>query len=309
MYLLIKKSKWKISVLFALAGQSVAFGQATETLKPIPSLTPPPPVLKGLLGAKEEYTAEMLQRFFKKEISLYQVTMDGKTKQPSLREEPLINWQNPERLSEQGSFFIWLDEGRPTMVASIFSYVYSGVTYRRHELISFCDKPMQVSFEGEPVWKPKAAETKGSVIADVGEPAATAPRRSTQMRAIARELNGRLLIQPPTILKLMTTPLLRYESEANGVIDGAIFSLAVVTDPEILVAIEARKGKEGMQWYVTPFRSHYSGLDLEYRGKTLWKAKDKPELMMTGPLQMPFAGEPFFVFTPKKRLPPAESLK
>jgi len=306
----IKKSGWKISVLIALACQASAFGrQETNSPKLIPTLPPARSVPLGLRDGKEEYSAEMLQRFFKKEIALYQVAIDGQAKPPVLREEPLMNWQNPERMANQGSFFIWLDEGRPAMVASIFTYVYNGVTQRRHELISFCDKPMQVSFDGDSVWKPKAAETAGWVITDVGEPATSAPRRLTQMRAIARELNGRLLIQPPSILRLISTPLLRYESETNGVIDGAIFSLAVVTDPEILVAIEARKGKQGMQWYVTPFRSHYSGLDLEYRGKALWKAEDKPELMMTGPLQMPFAGESFFVFTPKKRLPPAESLK
>ena len=307
MFVSIKNCRWNLALLLALACQATV--SARQAVKPLPAPATVQSNALGVRDAKGEYTAEKLQRFFKNEISLYKIAIDGKSKPPVLKEEPLINWQNPERQAEQGSFYIWLDEGRPAVVVSIFSYVYNEVTYRRHELISFCDKPMKASFDGDIVWKPIAAATTGTVVEDVGEPAAAAPRRLTQMRTIARELNGRLMLQPPTVLKLMTTPLLRYESEANGVIDGAIFSLAVVTDPEILLAIEARKGKDGVKWFVTPFRSHFAGLELEYRGKTLWRAEDKQDLANTGPMQLPYAAEPFFVFTPKKRLPSAENLE
>ena len=259
----------------------------------------------------DSYTPEMLQQFFRTEVATYDIENKESKVKLKLREEPLQNWQNTERQQEQGSIFVWLDGSRPAVVASLFTYVYKEQVFRRHEVISLSSKSLVASLGGQPVWTPDPADLKGTVVAQDSEPAATEPRRLTQMRSIARNLSGKHH-SPDTgasELRLLPQPLIRYKSPELGILDAALFSFAVGTDPEILVMIEARIDEKGKQWVVVPFRSHYDALDMNYQGEPLWNAVAIPKLMFTNAMEMPYASKPFFVFNPFTKLPAAESLK
>ena len=49
-------------------------------------------------------------------------------------------------------------------------------------------------------------------------------------------------------LRLMPTPLLRYSSATNKIIDGALFAFAQGTNPEALVLVEAVETVNGRAW-------------------------------------------------------------
>jgi len=262
-------------------------------------------------ATKNDYTPEMLQRFFGTEVTGYQIENVSKSKELKLVGEPLLNWSNPERKFEQGSFFIWLDGKHPAVVGSIFTYQHNNKVFRRHELISLSGEPLVARLDGQEVWKPKPASIEGTLVAEDLIPATTAPRRLTQMRTIARELAGRHISADGKVseLRLLPQPLFRYDAPEAGIIDGAIFTLSVATDPEILVVLEARSIDSVSNWYIVPFRSHFDALELSYKGKQIWSASTNLNLKMTKALQLPFALEPYFIFTPRIPLPPAEQLK
>jgi hypothetical protein len=111
-------------------------------------------------------------------------------------------------------------------------------------------------------------------------------------------------------LTLIPQPLVRYEAPADGVIDGAVFSLAVVTDPEILLIVEARKGDSGSaSWQYAAARAHYQDLELRHNRQVVWRAPSVIELENTRAGQLPFAEQPYFIFFPTKPLPAPEDLR
>ncbi len=262
-------------------------------------------------GGTSSYTPEMLQKFFRTEVASYEMKVVNSSRKLTLREEPLLNWQNPERLLEQGSFFVWMDGKRPAVVGSVFTYQYNNRPNLKHEVTSLSPDALVATLAGDVVWRPEAADLAGTVIAENTPPAATEPMRLTQMRAIARDITGKHL--PPDLpakeLRLMPTPLIRYQDLEKGIVDGTLFALAVGTDPEVLVTIEARKIGAVSKWHLAAFRSHFDGLEMSYKGKPLWNAPSVPNLAFSGPLEMPYAVKSYFTFAPSRPLPPAELLK
>lgn len=306
----MKSRLFALAASFAFCGflvcgtQSRVLSQDLRNLLQVPSKRPS-------AADKETYTPEKLQKFFRTEAGSYEIEVVGTKAKLQLREEPLLNWHNPERLLEQGSFFVWMDGLRPAVVGSIFTYQYNGQVYRRHEIASLISESLLARLEGQEVWKPKPAELIGTIVAEDLEPAETLPRRLTQMRTIARDVSG-LHIPPDKgskALELKPQPLVRYQDADRGIIDGALFALSVGTDPEILVMIEARNTGNSRKWHLVAFRSHFEGLEMSYKGQPVWNAAPLPILASTGPLQMPYAMEPYFTFSPAKRLPPAGLLK
>ena len=62
------------------------------------------------------------------------------------------------------------------------------------------------------------------------------------MRDIARRFTAAYYdsqTDAPTELRLLTTPLYRFDAEVSGVIDGALFAFAVANDPELFLLVKA----------------------------------------------------------------------
>jgi hypothetical protein len=274
-------------------------------------LIPVGAAFESKVRSQENYTEEALQKFFLAEAQTYDLEMTKSKVRLLLREQPLLTWQNPEKILNQGLLFAWMDGTRPAALVSIFSYSYNNQVHRRHEAISLAPHALTAKLDGDVVWKPAAAPVQGVQVAEEMQPAANEARRLIQMRSIARIVTGNYF--SPTgekrELRLLTQPLIRYASEKDGVLDGGLFALSIGTDPEVLVQIEARKDSSGEKWFVTPFRSHYERLEVSYDGKPIWEVPRVPELMDTNYMQLPFATEPFFVFYPKLKLPAASLLK
>jgi hypothetical protein len=257
------------------------------------------------------YTPEELHRHFQHEASSYEIVSKDGTKPFELKPKPLMHWQNTVRQQEQGAMYVWFDGELPAVITSIFTYEYGGMVFCKHECISVSDKPFSAKIGNIPVWAPKSAGTEWKVIDDAGEPADSLPRRLTQMRSIARQFSGKVTNPEgeATKLELLPQPLLRYQAPQQNVIDGAIFSLAVVTDPELLVVIEAFKNKEKVIWRYCALRSHYWQVDLARNEAPVWNAPLKFELQSAVFYQAPSAFEPYFSFKPPITLPAPEQLR
>ncbi len=223
-----------------------------------------------------------------------------------------MHWQNTVRKQEQGALYVWDKDGRPQVLGSIFTYQFQNRVHCRHEMISLADRPLTSKLGSTVVWTPKRAGVAWKPCDDVPPPMESAPRRLTQMRAIARQFTGTLDIPDYQLanLTLIPQPLVRYQATNAGVIDGAVFSFAVVTDPEILLVVEARESNgESGSWHYAAARAHYEELELKRKGSMVWQAARVKEMANTRFAQLPYAAEPYFVFFPPQPLPPPEALR
>lgn len=267
-------------------------------------------LLSGILPAQTSaYTAEQLQRHFQESAENYEIFVGSQ--QLTLKKQPLMNWKNPVRTQSRGALYVWQTKGRAQVLGSIFTFEYNDIVRCRHELISLADQPLTAKLDGDVVWSPNRAGADWTQCDAELVPAQTASRRLVQMRSIARKFTGKLETSDgqTATLALIPQPLLRYEAAEDGVLDGTVFSLAQGTDPEILLVIEAKQGRDGARaFFYAPMRANYLGLKLELEGSLVWSAPMLLELRGTTAGQQPWSNEPFFPMTPKTPLPPPERL-
>ena len=131
------------------------------------------------------------------------------------------------------------------------------------------------------------------------------------MRSIARRFTGKITNgSDTTTLTLIPQPLLRYDAPDDGVIDGAVFSFAMGTDPEILLVIEAKQFKAGSPAFrYAPARANFQALNLALEGRQVWNVPFEREYLNTRAGQKPWSDGPFFPMTPNQPLPPPEQLR
>lgn len=192
-----------------------------------------------------------------------------------LHPEPLLNWGNPVRQRERGSLFVWTRDGRPAAMGSIFTYELNDGSREKHEFHSLCEERLRLALGDRLVWTPAPGITWRDA-AGLASPAASDRQRMTQMRNLARTFQVRLVdhMGDATQLRMMPQPLFRYVSPGAGVIDGAIFSYVVATDPEALLLVEAAGTTASGKWRYAFARFHYWQLDAtDASGAVVWSAE------------------------------------
>jgi hypothetical protein len=186
------------------------------------------------------------------------------------RKEPALRWSNPVRKTDDGTLFLWTDRGRPEVAACLSHYG----TIINHEFQSLSVATMEVRHDGRTVWSPKPG-IKPATIPGAPAPAAEAPERLRQMRALARDFKASL--DGPTELRPLTQPLYRFDIEKGraDVIDGALFGFVITTDPEALLLIESRVLDRGgaPAWHFSFARMTSYGLRGEHKGREVWRAE------------------------------------
>src|SRR5262249_1738121 len=149
---------------------------------------------------------------------------------------------------QQGVVFLWLCDGRPAVLCSVFSEPEGRLRGRKviHEFHALDPAKLIVTRPKEALneWKPEAGLARKE-LADAPAPAAAAAGRLLQMRQLVQEFNGDSVDDKGKHwdLRLLPSPLYRYPEAKDGVIDGALFTLVSTagTDPEVLLVIEARE--------------------------------------------------------------------
>ena len=121
-------------------------------------------------------------------------------------------------------------------------------------------------------WRPEAQKRKWVELE--GQVADGVAARLTTMRSLARQFEATETYDGQTFsLRLMPAPLHRYSDERSGVVDGALFSLANGTNPEVLIQIEARReANDPARWFASTARLSAASLVTQVAGKTEWTA-------------------------------------
>jgi hypothetical protein len=216
-----------------------------------------------------------------KEASEYSMALEADPKKVlEFKKEPVFEWSNPTRQGlQQGVVFVWLRDGRPAALGSIFSQPHDKPAGRLvvHEFHALDPEKVAVTRPKGALneWKPRAGLTRKE-LTDAPAPAATAAARLVQMRKLAAEFTGHETDGDDKRwdLRLLPAPLYRYPTTRTGVIDGALFTLvsSAGTDPEVLLLIEARE--EGGKVRYEYACARFSDRDLHVRrnDKEIWSS-------------------------------------
>jgi hypothetical protein len=225
--------------------------------------------ISGQEGAAAREAAPFLD-----DAKKYAITTKGGARL-KLNDKSLLNWTNPARQQERGAIYVWLDRGRPLAIGSFFTYEFQGKAYRKHEFHSLADGPLEATFGETLAWTPAEPGIQWQVISDAPRPGTTHVNRLLQMRQLARRYRAELTNPEGDTneLRLAPRPLLEYESPEAGVIDGAILTFVVATDPELLLLIEAFEESGKVPRYRAAFaRFHFWELRVYEGDRQTWSA-------------------------------------
>ena len=185
-----------------------------------------------------------------------------------LRPESVLSWTNPVRRSKHGHVFVWHDDQRPLAIACIYLDTLRGW---RHEFQSLTPDPIAARRSTQAVWLTQEPGLQWKPL-DVEEaPADTEARRLIQMRAIARRFDARIGTTQIEALRLMAQPLYRYAKGQPEILDGAIFSFAQGTNPEILLLLEVATTNGKSSWRHALARMTGSQGEVRYNKNVIWR--------------------------------------
>lgn len=223
---------------------------------------------------KQDVKARLLE-LHKRDAAEYAIYLDASMKvKLELRDKPVYLWTNPTRSGgQEGAVFVWTHHGRPEVVATIFSHPEAGRRVLCHEFHSLSLSVIKPVRAASNRWLPQAGiELKP--IPGAPAPAESAAQRLTQLRSLAREFAANSVDEQGERweLRLLPQPLYRYESTDAAVLDGGVFTFVTSagTDPELIIAIEARRTADGYQWQWTAARFSDLNLWLRHKNAEVW---------------------------------------
>jgi hypothetical protein len=198
--------------------------------------------------------AKKMLPIYVKEAETYSIAVASDPKKSlELKKDPVFEWLNPARSTQQGAVFLWLRDGRPAALGCFFSHPHEKLPGRQvvHELHALDPEKLLVKRDEYNQWKPEAGLGRKE-LPDAPVPGDTPAVRLLQMKKLAAEFTGHSTDRDAKQwdLRLLPTPLYRYPTAKTGVIDGALFALISTagTDPEVLLLIEAKETDGKLRW-------------------------------------------------------------
>lgn len=231
--------------------------------------------------AKEE--AAEAEKLCVAELARWKFTADGDAIENP--KEPVLRWTNPAAGRVYGNTYVWTAGGRPVAVGSLFRNFQPWNTFNG-ELASLGGTKLLAKRDNERKWAPNS-EWKWKPVPGAPAPAATAPQRLLQMKALAGEFVVELLDtrnvpkgdeQNP---RLLPKPLHRHDAEKTKTLDGALFAFVIGTDPELMLLLEADTATAKPEWRFGVARMNRDAIRLKHKSEVVWEAasfrEHKPE--------------------------------
>jgi hypothetical protein len=209
----------------------------------------------GMLAAEERKTepspaadsVKAWYAFYHHEAAhVYRFKLEPGEAELELDPTPILRWTNPlEEGSIHGVAYVWRQGGRPVVVGQLFSYLNGkGGRVYCHAVHSLARKDEKLTGlrEGKVFWTPDSPGVSMRDVPDAPAPAAGRAARMVQMKEISRRFSAYTeeASRGKRELRLLPTPLDRYRESAADGADGALFSLVVGNDPEVILLVETR---------------------------------------------------------------------
>ncbi|MBC7816322.1 MAG: hypothetical protein IAG10_05460 [Planctomycetaceae bacterium] len=250
-------------------------------------------------SSPKDEKAKARQEHILKAMQKYEVVLDGnEDKKATLDSKALLRWSNPLGDVADGLMSVYSTgpTERPAMLAHIYVH---GAGLNGLAMQEFADvHPGQIElFRGKrKVWSPRSRYSKFETLPDGPKPSDSAALRLTQIKQMAarfeiidgfRETNAE---PKPHVLRMMSRPTYRYGKADGEIIDGALFTFVVATDPEACLLIEIHRKGEVTSWEYMVLPMTIYSLDVKLDGKPVWT---KPEAMVFGDPTAPHYISPY----------------
>src|SRR5262245_24708966 len=178
-------------------------------------------------------------------------TSAGKKVKLKMESEPVLRWTNHLGRRFYGDVYVWTHEGRPEVVASVTT-IFTARPSIYTEIQSLSTGRPVLSRDEKVVWEPSDPGVEFKLLPGAPKPGATGGARLIEMRALAAQFSVvadyGIDKEQKEDLRLLSTPIYRYQSAEQGVADGALFAFTKGTDPDAFLMIEARGKKDDVEW-------------------------------------------------------------
>lgn len=221
------------------------------------------------------------QKLFRQHAADYRFTFnDDEERKVDVSREPILFWSQPVRGGDDGGVFLWTSGGQPVAIGTFFIWPPSeGGHAVTHELHALTPQAFTAVWNARR-WSPPKDAIRFTALTEVDPPAATRERRLQQFKKLAGKFSASSHGRDDRDweLRLLPRPLYRYETPADDkseVLDGVLFGLVQGTDLEIVLLLEAVRGKTP-SWRWSAARMSDLPLSLKLGGKEVWQV-DKAE--------------------------------
>lgn len=239
------------------------------------------------------------QEHILKALQKYEVVMDGdETKRATLDSKTMLRWSNP--VSDVADGLMSVYSSGPTERPAMISHIYvHGAGLNGLAMQEFADvHPGQVElFRGKrKVWSPRSRYSKFETLPDGPKPSENAALRLAQIKQMAARFeiidgfHDKDSKPQPQVLRMMSRPTYRYGKPDGEILDGALFTFVVATDPEACLLIEIHRKGDVTSWEYMVLPMTIYSLDAKLDGKPVWA---KPEAMVFGDPTAPHYISPY----------------
>jgi hypothetical protein len=188
-----------------------------------------------------------------------------------LQPEPIFRFTNPVGTSKDGAIFLWLGESdRPEVAVQVF--VRRTDEQWIQEFTSLSPGPLIGRARNGSTWSPPQGSVELRSIPGAPRPADTPEQRLRQMRVLTQDFVAEDQFQNESWqrLRLLAKPLARYGKPGSNLIDGALFSFVLGTDPEVYLMLEARAGNSASEWQFGFAPMSTYPLKATWKGQEVW---------------------------------------
>ena len=229
-------------------------------------------------GNAEQQKKEQLRRDARAHVETFSITGEsGERYEPV--EEPLLSSTDLSR-GESGSLWVFGTEGRPIAVLELFTNTGAGDPRWIQVLTLTSSRLVTARVPPDFAWLPRQSQLELAPLPEAPPPAGRTNLRERQAKLLARRFDAHEFWDPNNSrfeLRLLQTPLHRYQDEAAGVQDGMLFAFVHGTNPEVLLLLEAHpKGEGGAEWRYGLIRMGSAELHVSLDGEEVWHVGRTP---------------------------------
>jgi hypothetical protein len=188
--------------------------------------------------------------------------------------EPLLRYADSTRQTNESSLWILGGKGRPSAVLVIEYYPdIEGRPRWLYEVASLSTERIAAERGDDLKWAAKRPGLDLQPVPDAGPPAARPAQRLVQMRTLRARFaaHERANIEGRIELRPLASPLHRYADAERGIVDGAIFSFASGTNPQVLLVLEARETDGKQSWGYALVQLTGERVTAQLDGKDIWQ--------------------------------------
>ena len=178
---------------------------------------------------------------------------------------PLLRYSDQTRRLLDAAVWRLGETGRPTAFVILELRPGEGAEVLSYEFCSLASEPFAMESALGIKWSPAGAELKMLSLDGAPQPAASPRARLAQLRQLAQRFAAReVRHEEPIACRLMPQPIDRYSDIEAGIVDGAVFTFANGTNPELGLLLEC----SDKAWSYGAFRLSAAALVAELDGKT-----------------------------------------